>query len=111
MVSGGHYLKSDYKMADTLYEHIEEFLKTEEQQLDEEEQLLVTYYLQNGHELVVTGFGYHNPTLIYIYGKLLGEDVTVLVSMGKVELVVRKVKPGRSERKSQIGFLGTRQTT
>ena len=97
---------SDYEMADTFYDRLESFITEAQSELEENQQLEISYASPAGEIITVTDIGYHNPYLIRLYGKdKRNQECTVLVHMNSVQLIVRTANLRDAEQHRRIGFL------
>jgi activator of 2-hydroxyglutaryl-CoA dehydratase len=96
-------------LADTLYERLQEQIKGMEGELKEGEELQVFYTRHGGEQLVITDIGYHNPSLMILYGVDEGSnECAVLVHMNSVELLLRVAKASVPQEPRRIGFIADR---
>jgi hypothetical protein len=97
----------DLTMANTFYDRLQEQISAAQAQLYEGEQLAVYYQGQVGSPIQVTNLGYHNPSLIKLFGKNeSAEDCLVLAHMNSVQLLLVVEKTDASSPKRTIGFVG-----
>ena len=97
----------DRTMANTFYDRLQEHISAAQAQLYEGEQLAVYYQGQVGSPIQVTNLGYHNPSLIKLFGKNeSAEDCLVLAHMNSVQLLLVVEKRDASSPKRTIGFVG-----
>ena len=97
----------DRTMANTFYDRLQEQISAAQAQLYEGEQLAVYYQGQVGSPIQVTNLGYHNPSLIKLFGKNeSAEDCLVLAHMNSVQLLLVVEKTDASSPKRTISFVG-----
>ena len=97
----------DRTMANTFYDRLQEQISAAQAQLYEGEQLAVYYQGQVGSPIQVTNLGYHNPSLIKLFGKNeSAEDCLVLAHMNSVQLLLVVEKTDARSPKRTIGFVG-----
>ncbi|MGE5618433.1 MAG: hypothetical protein ACM3US_04160 [Sphingomonadaceae bacterium] len=97
----------DYKLADTLYEELEEDIQKTQQGLGPDEQILAIYYAPNGDPIIIDDIGYHNPYLLILKGRdAEGNKCRVLAHMNVVQIVVKILKVVGKQPRRQIGFVG-----
>lgn len=91
--------------ADTVYGQIKDHIKSTQKELKDDEQLLVIFCNKSGEKIPIHDIGYHNPSLILLYGTAPdGSECNLLVHMASLELDLRVVKLTNLERQP-IGFL------
>lgn len=97
----------DRTMANTFYDQLREQISAAQAQLYEGEQLAVYYQGQGGSPIQVTNLGYHNPSLIKLFGKNeSAEDCLVLAHMNSMQLLLVVEKTDARSAKRTIGFVG-----
>lgn len=102
-------LPGDPTFASVLYDRIQSQLEDAQNNLKDDEQLLVTYYLGSLKPFTVRSFGFRNPYFIVLDGTDdNGNPGTVLVHCYRVELIISVTKVHDAQKKREIGFLGTR---
>lgn len=92
--------------ASGFFERLEHWIRSEENQLEPDEQLLVLYYNRAGESIHVHEIGYQNPQLIILLGQdNQGNQRRILAHMEAVELELMRVKVERkAQEKRKIGF-------
>jgi hypothetical protein len=91
-------------MAEMVYQRVKEGIESAQAQLGEDEELVVTYHLP-GTTIQVSSVGFHNPSLIYLFGiDELGNEVSVQVAMQTLALILRRVKREPERPRREIGF-------
>jgi hypothetical protein len=92
--------------ASGFFERLEHWIRSEENQLEPDEQLLVVYYNRAGESIHVREIFYHNPQLIILLGQdNQGHQRRLLVHMEAVELEIMRVKvESEAQEKRKIGF-------
>lgn len=92
--------------AKSFYENLKTYIQYAQNNLGEDEELEVVVVLQNGVTFNVAEFGYHNPTLLFIFCfDDNGKEIDILTHPASVQIAacVRKKAPKTKKRK--IGFL------
>ncbi len=94
--------------ADTVADRIEAQIAEASQALGEDEMLVAIVPLADGTRIAVNSIGYHNPSLIVVYGQdRNAEEAILLLSHTNVQMILRKVKRQPEQPKNVIGFLGS----
>lgn len=102
----------NYQLADTLYEHIQEFIRKAEAELGAKQRLVVLFFDRVGRPIVVSDIGYHNPTMMIVWGMdPEGNDCSILVHMSSFELVLQVVEEQQETPRRPIGFVAPEPTS
>jgi hypothetical protein len=107
--SGIRILPPATNMASDFYERLEEHIHDNQTTLPLDKMLVVTHYVANSNlKIYVTGIGYHNPSLMILYGYDANKtEYDILLHFEHVQLIIEKVKieSTPTERRT-LGFLG-----
>ena len=99
-------LPSNYKLADTFYEQIRVQIEAMQKKLKKNEQLLIYHNASSGQPILVTSIGFHNPSMIILYGMdSMGNECCVLTHLTSVQLVIRVMKVEDKAKRRRIGFM------
>lgn len=95
-----------FSHADVFYNQLSGIIEKNEKSLKEDEQIIVTVYLNNGQAVRALVFGYKNPDMLIIHGTdELNNPIMVICHKNSVQLSLQIVKIKPTEIKKQFGFL------
>lgn len=90
--------------ADDVYDRIQQHTCLVEAELQEDQELVVTYADPGGERLRVTDMGFMNPNLILLWGIVDEREVSVLVSMEALRLTFTTATVAGEQKRRRIGF-------
>jgi len=94
-------------LANVFYDRLRHHIKETEKQLEPNYELLIYYYPPGGEPIRVNDIGYHNPSLIILYGHdSKGNENNILLHMQSVQLILKIENRNQDKPKRGIGFLG-----
>lgn len=93
--------------AEVFYNLLKEHLLETQDRLDKDEELRVYYYDQAGNPILIKDIGYHNPSLIILYGQDTQRDEChILLHLQSVQLITKIEKITDKIKAGRLGFLG-----
>lgn len=99
---------SEVFLASNFYQRLKYHIEATQAELKDDQQLVIYFCNKTGELILIEDIGYHNPTLIILYGRdSQGNPSNLLVHMESVELVLKvlKVENEPEIQKRRIGFL------